>query len=221
MIKPFATPLTAQDHQFFSGFFEETPSQAALRRHTETHVDHPHMMSTQMQMAYIQWLMRSIEAKRAIEVGVFTGYGSLSMALALPPEGTLIACDQSDAWPSIGIPYWQQAGVIDRICLEIAPATDTLQTRLDEGAAVTIDFMFIDADKIHYPKYAEYAFALLQSGGMMVFDNVMYVHQRAVSDQSLPATRAIGTLLKQLHRDPRGHACLVPIAEGMLMVQKK
>lgn len=221
MTKLFSTALEAIDLPLIQLFSRETEIQRALREATVQHVEHHHMMTTPEQVGFLAFMVKLIGARQAIEVGVFTGYGSLAIAQALPADGRLIACDHSDEWPSIGKSFWQEAGVIDKIDLHIAPAAETLQALLDEGVAGQFDFIFIDADKVHYSDYAALGHALLREGGLMVFDNVLRINQRPVVERGVPATRAVADLLAAMSEDDRYETTLIPIAEGMLLAQKR
>ena len=196
----------------------ESPIQTALREKTINSVKHHQMMTTPEQAQFLAFLIEYSRACHAIEVGVFTGYGSLAIAQALPKEGQLIACDIGDEWPSIGKPFWKEAGVAHKIDLQIGPAIETLQHLLDEGAGASFDFIFIDADKIHYSDYLELSLKLLKAHGLIVLDNVIWVGEQKVEEKKTPATRAIHALLERLANDSRVRTQLVPLASGMLLV---
>lgn len=221
MKKLFSTPLDAEDASLIQRFVKETEHQMALREATFAQVKHHHMMTTPEQVGFLAFLIQSIQARRAIEIGVFTGYGSLAMAQALPKDGLLVACDQSENWPNIGKPFWQQAGVAEKIDLQIAPAMETLQALIDEGQGGQFDFAFIDADKIHYMDYLELCYQLIRDGGLLVFDNVLWINQQRVSERAVPATRAVAGLLESVCDDQRFESTLVPIAQGMLLLRKR
>lgn len=221
MKKSFATLLESVDQPLIDLFNRETAVQRALREMTVSRVTQHRMMTSPEQVQFLQFVLRSMHAKRVIEVGVFTGYGTLAMAQALPDDGKVIACDHSDEWPALGKTYWEQAGVADKIQLQIAPAMESLQALLDEGQAGQFDFIFVDADKIHYADYEAFAFQLLREEGMVVFDNVLWVGEQRVVDQAVPATSAIASLLTTLSVDDRYETTLVPIAQGMLLARKR
>jgi caffeoyl-CoA O-methyltransferase len=170
---------------------------------------------------FMALLIRLIGAKKALEVGVFTGYSSLCIALALPPDGKLIACDISEEYTSIAKRYWQKAGVTDRIDLRIAPALETLDQLLVAGQANTFDFAFIDADKENYTNYYERALQLVRPGGLIAVDNVLWggaVADPSVQDESTQAIRAFN---QKLHRDERVSLSLVTIADGLTLAMKQ
>jgi len=169
---------------------------------------------------FMALLAKSIGARRAIEIGVFTGYSALSVALALPADGRLVACDISDENVKIGIPFWQRAGVADRIDVRIAPAADTLRALLAAGEAGGHDFVFIDADKTGYDTYYELALALLRPGGLVVIDNTLWggaVARPADSDD----TRALQALNAKVHHDERVDMVLLPFSDGVTLARKR
>lgn len=199
----------------------ETPLQQQLREFTLKQVEQANMMISPEQGQLLSFLVELIEAKFAIEIGVFTGYGSLAIAKSLANNGKLIACDQSDEWPKIGVPYWEKARVRDKIQLEIAPAGDTLQNLIARNQVNQFDFIFIDADKINYPLYYECSLQLLRPGGMIVMDNVIRIGEVFVWEQNNPAARAVYNLCQKIRQDERVSISMIPIGEGMLLVRKR
>ena len=184
-----------------------------------------HPMS-QMQIApeqgqFMALLVQLIGAKKTLEIGVFTGYSSLAVALALPPDGKLVACDVSDEYTAIAQRYWKLAGVADKIDLRIAPALETLDQLLAEGQANTFDFAFIDADKSNYDNYYERLLQLVRKGGLIAIDNVLWSGQ--VADPTVQDTRtnAIRSLNDKLHQDDRISLSLLAIADGLTLALKK
>jgi len=166
-------------------------------------------------------LVQLIGATKTLEVGVFTGYSSLVVALALPPDGKIIACDVSEEYTAIARRYWQKAGVADKIDLRIAPALETLDRLLAEGQANTFDFAFIDADKSSYDDYYERALQLVRVGGLIAIDNVLW--SGAVADPSITntSTEKIRALNQKLHQDDRITLSLIPIADGLTLALKR
>jgi predicted O-methyltransferase YrrM len=180
----------------------------------------------QMQIApdqgqFMALLVQLIGAKKTLEVGVFTGYSSLVVALALPPEGKVVACDVSEEYTSIARRYWQQAGVADKIDLHIAPAQETLKSLLAEGQAGTFDFAFIDADKSNYEIYYELALELVRPGGLIIVDNVLWSGRVADPQVQDNRTKAIRSLNQKLHQDQRVTLSLVPIGDGLTLALKR
>jgi caffeoyl-CoA O-methyltransferase len=197
----------------------EHPEQTALREATRTH-PHGGMQISPEQGQFMQLLVKLIGARHTIEVGTFTGYSALTVALALPPDGKVLACDISDEYTSIGKPYWQRAGVADKIELVIAPATQTLDARLASGEAGHYDFAFIDADKPGYDSYYERCLQLVRAGGLIAFDNTLWG-----GDVARPArdddTRALQALNDKLHRDERIDMAMLPIGDGLTLARKR
>lgn len=198
----------------------EPPILAQLRQET---AQHP---ARQMQIApeqgqFMGWLVRLIGARRTLDIGTFTGYSALSVALALPEEGQVIACDVSEADTAIARRYWDLAGVGDRIVLRLAPALDTLDALLDQGEAGQFDFAFIDADKGNYEAYFERSLQLVRVGGVIAIDNVLWngaVADPANTDQR---TEAIRTFNQRRHHDDRVDLSLVPIADGLTLARRR
>ena len=169
---------------------------------------------------FMALLVRLIGARRAIEIGTFTGYSALSVALAMPADGRLVACDVSDEYTRIARRYWAEAGVADRIELKLQPALKTLDELLAAGRGGSFDFAFIDADKQNYDAYYERTLALLRPGGLITIDNVLWdgkVADPSVDDEE---TRAIRSLNRKIHGDQRVALSLVPIADGLTLAMK-
>ena len=165
-------------------------------------------------------LARAVKAKRAIEVGVFTGYSSLSVALALPPDGKLVACDVNEEWTAMARRYWEKAGVAKKIELRLQPAQKTLDELIAAGESGTYDFAFIDADKSRYMAYYERCLTLLRAGGMIVIDNTLWSGQVADPAVSDDDTNAIRKMNDAVHRDSRVTASLLPIGDGVTLALK-
>jgi caffeoyl-CoA O-methyltransferase len=197
----------------------EHPEQAALREATRTH-PRAGMQISPEQGQFMTLLVKLIGATRTLEIGTFTGYSALTVALALPPGGSILACDISDEYTSIGKPYWQRAGVADRIELVIAPALRTLDARLAAGEAGGYDFAFIDADKERYDDYYERCLQLVRQGGLIAFDNTLWggdVARPAID----PDTRALQVLNDKLHRDQRIDMAMLPIGDGLTLARRR
>lgn len=205
---------------FLSVSVRETEILRKLRAETASHP------LSQMQIApeqgqFMALLVQLIGATKTLEVGVFTGYSSLAVALALPPHGKIIACDLSDEYTQIARYYWQEAGVADKIDLRIAPALNTLDSLLASGEAGTFDFAFIDADKKNYDNYFERSLQLVRKGGLIAIDNVLWdgrVADPTVQDESTCAIRAFNA---KLQRDDRISLSMVPIADGLTLALKR
>jgi len=198
----------------------EHPTQAALREATRTW-PRGSMQIAPEQGQFLSLLVKLTGAKRAIEVGVFTGYSALTVALALPPDGHLLACDIRDDDTKLGQPYWAEAGVADRIEFVVGPAADTLQARLERGEAGTYDFAFIDADKTGYDRYVELCHQLLRPGGLIAIDNVLWGGDVARPARGDADTLALQALNAKLHGDERFDISLLPIADGVTLLRKR
>jgi predicted O-methyltransferase YrrM len=192
-----------------------------LRAETERH-PLVNMQISPEQGQLMALLVQLIGAKKCLEVGVFTGYSSLIVALNLPDNGKLVACDVSEEFTSIASKYWQEAGVSDRIELKIAPALETLDRLLANGEAGTFDFAFIDADKNNYAAYYDRCFQLIRQNGLILVDNVLWygrVADPAMDDDR--RTKAIKQLNQQLYHDDRVQISLIPIGDGLTIARKK
>ena len=178
---------------------DENPVLKRLREETENH-PFALMQICPEQGALMANLVRLISAKKAIEVGTFTGYSALAVALALPEDGYLLACDISEEFTSIGKPYWEEAGVSENIDLQIAPAVETLKSKIEDGESNTYDFAFIDADKINYLNYYELCLDLIRPGGVIAIDNVLWggsVIDSARTDDDTKAIREINDFIEK------------------------
>jgi caffeoyl-CoA O-methyltransferase len=177
------------------------------------------------QGAFMQILVRMIAARRAFEVGVFTGYSSLAVALIMKElhgqSARLLACDISEEWTAKAQAYWRQAGVDGMIDLSLAPATETLDLRIQAREAGLYDFGFFDADKTGYDAYYERGLQLLRPGGVMLFDNVLWSGRVADDGDQTPDTVALRALALKAKADARSHAVMVGVGDGLLMVVKR
>ncbi|HEY5020404.1 MAG TPA: class I SAM-dependent methyltransferase [Steroidobacteraceae bacterium] len=168
------------------------------------------------QAALMQVLVRALGAKRCIEIGTFTGYSSLAVALALPPGGKIICCDVSEEWTAVARRHWKMAGVEKKISLRLAPALDTLKTLKGK-----FDFVFIDADKTNYQNYYERCLKLVRRGGLIAIDNTLW-HGNVINRRDRTAdTRAIRAFNKKLRNDRRVEISLVPIGDGVTLALKR
>ncbi|WP_420565479.1 class I SAM-dependent methyltransferase [Thalassobaculum sp.] len=167
------------------------------------------------------FLVELLGVRKAVEVGTFTGYSALRMALALPEGGSLICCDVSDEFTRIGRPFWEEAGVADRIDLRLAPATQTLQAMIDGGEAGSIDLMFIDADKPNYDAYYEMALVLVRRGGLVLVDNVLWSGAVVDEEDQSESTSVIRALNAKIREDERVSMAMLGIGDGLTMVRKR
>lgn len=198
----------------------ESEVQKLLREQTQK------MSMSQMQISpeqgqFMGLLVEILGARKTLDIGVFTGYSALSVALALPPEGRVVACDTNIEWTKIARKYWEQAGVSEKIDLRLAPALETLQKLIDDGEAGTFDFAFIDADKANYLHYYELSLKLLRTGGVIAIDNVFFGGEVAddhITDMN-PAT--IRALNAKLLTDQRVSISMLPISDGLTLARKR
>lgn len=197
----------------------EHPEQIALREATRSH-PRAGMQISPEQGQFMALLVKLIGARRALEIGVFTGYSALSVALALPADGRILACDISEEYTRIGRPYWERAGVAHKIDLRLAPALETLDAELAAGAAGRYDFAFIDADKTGYASYVERCLQLLRPGGLIAIDNVLWsgAVARPARDED---TSALQALNERLHGDERIDLSMLPVGDGLTLARKR
>jgi predicted O-methyltransferase YrrM len=184
------------------------------------------MPMAQMQLAPEQGqllglFVEMLGARRCLEVGTFTGYSALSVALALPSDGALLACDVNEEWTTIARRYWREAGVAHKIELRLRPALATLDELLDAGRASSFDFAFVDADKENNPAYYERCLRLLRPGGMIAFDNALWEGAVADPNDRSASTRAIRALNLAVRDDPAVTMSLIPIGDGLLVARKR
>jgi predicted O-methyltransferase YrrM len=198
----------------------EHPLLARLRAETSV-MDQADMQVAPEQGALLAMLVRLIGAQRCLELGTFTGYSSLSVALALPHDGRLVCCDVSDEWTSVARRYWAEAGVADRVELRLGPALESLDALLDGGAAGTFDFAFVDASKREYPDYHERLLRLLRTGGLIAYDNVFWDGAVLDPNDHDPDTEGIRRLNDRLATDERVDIAMLPVADGVTLARKR
>jgi caffeoyl-CoA O-methyltransferase len=198
----------------------EPPVLRRLREFTRRR-PHANMQISPEQGQFMALLVEMIGAKRAIEVGTFTGYSSISVALALPPRGRLICCDVSEDYTTIARRFWREAGVEHKIELRLAPAKKTLDGLLKAGQAGKFDFAFIDADKENYGAYYERALKLLRPGGVIAVDNVLWGGSVIDPADQSADTKAIRAFNRKVRKDKRVSISLVPIGDGLMLARKR
>ena len=169
---------------------------------------------------FMSFLAKLTGVRKAIELGVYTGYSSLAVALVLPPDGRLIACDINDDYTSIAKRYWDEAGVAEKIDLRLGPALDTLNELIDAGEAGSYDFAFIDADKIEYAEYFEQCLHLLRVGGLILVDNVFGFGKVFNESNTDEAVQAVCAFNKKLLNDDRIDISMMPIGDGLTLARK-
>ncbi|NJP21262.1 MAG: methyltransferase domain-containing protein [Hydrococcus sp. CRU_1_1] len=212
--------LNSQLYEYFQAISLREPKiLVQLRQETAKHPMGIMQISPE-QGQFMALLVQLMGAKKTLEVGVFTGYSTLTVALALPADGKVIACDIDEEYTAIARSFWQQAGVADKIELHLAPALETLDKLINQGQANTFDFAFIDADKSNYNNYYERALELVRPGGLIAIDNVLWggkVADRNIQDNR---TKNIREFNQKLHQDTRVTISLVPIGDGLTLALK-
>jgi len=217
----FQTPISDELAAYIRSVSLREPD--ILRRLREETASRPDAMMqlSPEQGQFLGMLVHLTGARRTIEVGVFTGLSALHVALALPADGRIVACDVNAQTTAIARRYWSEAGVEEKIDLRIAPAAHTLDALVQEGAGESFDFAFVDADKENYQHYYELVLKLLRPGGLAAFDNVLW-HGRVIDDAVQDAdTRAIRAFNANLHMDNRVWLSLVPLGDGLTLACKR
>jgi len=179
------------------------------------------MRSAPEQGQFMAMLLGLLDARRVLEIGTYTGYATLCMALALPRDGEVITCDISERWSFVARRFWEEAGVSDRVRLVLQPALETLDTLLADGAHESFDFAFIDADKENYIHYYERCLTLVRPGGLICVDNVLWDGSVADERKQDAATRAIRAFNTALKEDSRIELSMLPVADGLTLARKR
>jgi predicted O-methyltransferase YrrM len=196
----------------------EHPLLAELRELTAT------MTKSRMQISpeqghFLSFLIRLMDARRVLEVGTFTGYSSLCMALTLPEDGRIVACDTSKEWTDVARRFWAKAGVVDKIELRLGAAVDTLKSLIEEGRQ--FDFAFIDANKEDYEAYYESSLQLVRAGGLIAIDNALRDGRVADPSETALSVTAVRDLNAKIAKDERGDRVLIAVGDGMMLVRKR
>jgi predicted O-methyltransferase YrrM len=213
--------LTEELHAYVLANSLREPRPLARLREETARLPDPDMQSAAEQGQFMALLVELIGARRILEIGCFTGYSALWMALAMAPEGRLITLDLNRDWIEIGRRAWREAGVEDRIEVRLGEALASLDALLAEGAGESFDLAFIDADKKSYDDYYERALALVRRGGLILIDNVLWRGTVADPHNRDRQTAAVRTLNAKLHKDDRISLSLLPIADGLTLVRKR
>lgn len=179
------------------------------------------MRSSTLQLQLLALLIELTRARRVLEIGCFTGYGTLAMAAALPQDGRIVTLDVNDDWTSIGRRHWAKAGLEERIELRLGIAMETIEQLFAEGAEQTFDLVYIDADKKRYPDYYEAALDLARPGGLIALDNMLW--KGAVTDPSDSSrqTETLRALTRTIHSDRRVTPVLLPVGDGLMLARKR
>ena len=214
-------PMTDALYDYLLGASSREPALLARLRAETAKLPEARMQISPEQGQFMQLLVRLMGARRCIEVGVFTGYSSLAVALALPADGRILACDVSEEFTDVARRYWKEAGMAAKIELRLAPALDTLDACLDAGEAGSYDFAFIDADKANYRAYYERILTLLRPGGLVTVDNVLWSGRVLDPADKSEDTAAIRAFNDALHHDERVDVSLLPIGDGLTLARKR
>jgi predicted O-methyltransferase YrrM len=193
---------------------------AQLRQATAAQQPMAQMQIAPEQGQFMALLIQLIGAKKTLDIGVFTGYSALVVALALPQDGKVVACEVNQEYAEFARHWWHEAGIIDKVELHLAPAQDTLALLINRGEASSFDFAFIDADKSNYDTYYEQALQLVRPGGLIAVDNVLWSGQVADASIQDRRTNKIRAFNQKLHEDKRINLSLVPIADGLTLARK-
>jgi len=199
---------------------KESPSLRRLQEKTDEHILGG-MRITQDQGQFLAFLVHLTKSVHILEIGTYTGYSTLWLASALPPEGKITACETREEFVAIGREYWKEAGVENKIDVKIGPAAETMKNLLSRGRQEFYDFIFIDADKENSLTYYELSFPLCRKGGIICIDNVLWMGKVADKKDRRPTTEALRKLNTRICRDERVHSCIIPIADGLTLVMKK
>lgn len=198
----------------------ESPALAGLREATALRPEAEMQISPE-QGQFMALLAKLVGARRCIEIGTYTGYSALAVAMALPADGKLIACDVSDEFTRIGRPFWKEAGVDSKIDLRLQPGLATLDELLKEGLQDTFDFAFVDADKPNYIRYYEKLLQLVRPGGLICADNTLGLSGVPIIRQDTVHARAMRDFNEHVHHDERVDLSMTPIGEGLTLLRRR
>ena len=215
------SPFDERTYQYLLGTSIREPEVARRLREETQKMKNAEMQIGPDQGQFMQLLVQLLSASKTLEVGVFTGYSALWVALGLPDEGRVVACDISEEYTAVGRRYWKEAGVDKRIDLRLGPALETLDSMLEADQAGTFDFAFIDADKTNYQNYYERALQLLRVGGLIVIDNTLWSGRVANPKENDADTVAIRELNQKLHRDERVTLSMLTVGDGLTLAMKR
>jgi caffeoyl-CoA O-methyltransferase len=221
MMAPRSAFLPDQIQQYIDQITLREPDVMRELREETSKQPHAGMQTGADQVQFLQLLVRLAGARRCIEVGVFTGYSALGVALALPDDGRIVACDVSEEYTAIARRYWERAGVAHKIDLRLAPARQTLDSLIAAGQVGQYDFAYVDADKTGYDAYYERCLRLLRVNGLIAIDNVLWSGEVVKQSTQDPDTLALRGLNEKIGKDERVDATLLPLGDGLMVVRKR
>lgn len=199
---------------------KEPPLLKALREETQATFEAAPMQISPEQGQFFRFLLETIQAKKVLEIGTFTGYSAICFALAIPEDGHVTCCDLSVDWTRLALKYWAKMGLNKKISLALAPALHTLEKLQENGEKNSFDFAFIDADKPNYPLYYEHCLTLVRPGGLIAIDNVFWHGEVINADNQNENTNQIRALNKKIASDTRVSICILPIGDGLTLARK-
>lgn len=218
---PRNLPIDERTYRYLISTSVREPETARRLREETQQLQNAQMQIGPDQGQFMQLLVQVLRARKTLEVGVFTGYSALWVALGLPAEGRIIACDVSEEYTAVARRYWKQAGVDKKIDLRLAPALETLDQLLEGGEAGTFDFAFIDADKTNYDNYYERSLQLVRAGGLMAIDNTIWSGRVADPNVQDKDTVAIRQLNEKLFGDERVTLSMLTVGDGLTLAMKR
>ncbi len=215
------SPFDERTYQYLLGTSIREPEVARRLREETQKMKNAEMQIGPDQGQFMQLLVQLLGAGKTLEVGVFTGYSALWVALGLPDDGRIVACDISEEYTKVGRRYWEEAGVDQKIDLRLGPALETLEALLKDNQAGTFDFAFIDADKTNYQNYYERALQLLRVGGLIAIDNTLWSGRVANPKENDADTVAIRQLNQKLKHDERVTLSMLTVGDGLTLAMKR
>jgi len=214
-------PVDERSYQYLVSTSVREPETARRLREETQQLENAQMQIGPEQGQFMQLLVQLLRAKKTLEVGVFTGYSALWVAMGLPDDGRIVACDISEEYTAVARRYWKEAGADNKIDLRLGPALETLDELISSGETGTFDFAFIDADKTNYENYYERALQLLRAGGLIAIDNTIWSGQVADPIVQDPDTVAIRRLNEKLHDDQRVGLSMLTVGDGLTLALKR
>jgi predicted O-methyltransferase YrrM len=212
--------LNASLYDYYQAIAFREPDILKELRQATSQLPMANMQIAPEQGQFMALLVQLTGARKILEIGVFTGYSSLALALALPPQGRVLGCEISAEYAAIARQFWQKAGVSEKIDVLLGPAVTSLEQLLANGEQESFDLAFIDANKSDYDQYYELSLQLVRTGGLILIDNVLWYGKVADETVQDKATQSIRHLNAKLHQDPRISLCLVPIGDGLTLALK-